>query len=51
MCRSVGVVKSFIQAVDPTHGDMAAIPGLDDDQVDAIIAYIRSEQERQGFER
>lgn len=32
-------------------GDMAAIPGLDDAEVDAIIGYIRSEQERQGFER
>ena len=32
-------------------GDMAAIPGLDDDQIDDVIAYIRSEQERQGFEQ
>lgn len=32
-------------------GDMAAIPGLDDDQIDEVIAYIRSEQERQGFEQ
>lgn len=31
-------------------GDMAAIPGLDDAQIDAIISYVRSEQERQGFE-
>jgi len=31
-------------------GDMAAIPGLDDGQIDAIIAYVRFEQERQGFE-
>jgi mono/diheme cytochrome c family protein len=32
-------------------GDMAAIPGLDDDEIDDIIAYVRSEQERQGFEQ
>lgn len=32
-------------------GDMAAIPGLDDDEIDDVIAYIRSEQERQGFEQ
>jgi mono/diheme cytochrome c family protein len=32
-------------------GDMAAIPGLDDNEIDDIIAYIRSEQERQGFEQ
>lgn len=32
-------------------GDMAAIPGLDDEEIDDVIAYIRSEQERQGFEQ
>ena len=32
-------------------GDMAAIQGLDDAQVAAIIGFVRSEQERQGFER
>lgn len=32
-------------------GDMAAIPGLNDDEIDDVIAYIRSEQERQGFEQ
>lgn len=31
-------------------GDMPAVAGLDDDEVDAIIAFIRSEQQRQGFE-
>ncbi|MEP1124670.1 MAG: cytochrome c [Ilumatobacter sp.] len=34
-----------------SFGDMAAIPGLDDSEVDDIIAYIRSEQTLQGFER
>ena len=32
-------------------GDMAAIPGLDDDEIDDVIAFIRSEQERLGFEQ
>lgn len=32
-------------------GDMAAIPGLDDDEIEEIISYVRSEQERQGFEQ
>ncbi len=31
-------------------GDMVAIPGLDDDQIDAIIGYVRSEQQRRGFD-
>ena len=34
-----------------TFGDMEAIPGLDDAQIDAIIDHVRSEQERQGFEQ
>jgi len=33
-----------------TFGDMPPVEGLDDDQVDAIIAYIRDVQEREGFE-
>lgn len=32
-------------------GDMAPIPDLDDAEIDDIIAYIRAEQERQGFDR
>lgn len=32
-------------------GDMAAVPGLDDEEIDDIIDFIRSEQERQGFEQ
>ena len=31
-------------------GNMPALPGLSDTDVDEIIAFIRSEQERQGFE-
>ncbi|MFW2333986.1 c-type cytochrome [Ilumatobacter sp.] len=33
-----------------SFGDMAPIPGLDDDQIDAIIDYVRAEQQREGFE-
>ena len=32
-------------------GDMAPITGLDNDAIDDVIAYVRSEQERQGFEQ
>jgi mono/diheme cytochrome c family protein len=32
-------------------GDMAPITGVDDDAIDDVIAYVRSEQERQGFEQ
>lgn len=32
-------------------GDMPPVEGLDDGEVEAIIAYIRSEQETEGFER
>jgi mono/diheme cytochrome c family protein len=39
--------------VTPHHwdfGPMPAVSGLDDDEVNAIIAYIREVQEREGFE-
>lgn len=32
-------------------GDMEAVEGLNGDDVEAVIAYVRAEQERQGFER
>ena len=32
-------------------GDMPPVEGLTDDEVDAIIAFVRSEQEAEGFER
>lgn len=31
-------------------GDMAPVAGLDDDEIDAIIAFIREQQELHGFE-
>ena len=30
---------------------MPPVEGLDDEQIEAVIAFIRSEQERLGFER
>ena len=32
-------------------GDMEPIEGLSDDDVEAVIAFVRAEQQRQGFER
>ena len=32
-------------------GDMPPVEGLDDEQIEAVIAFIRLEQERLGFER
>ena len=32
-------------------GDMEPVEGLSDDDVEAVIAYVRSEQQRQGFEQ
>ena len=47
--------RSAIANGAPQHhwgfGDMPAIEGLTTEQVDDVIAYIRSEQERNGFER
>lgn len=31
-------------------GDMPPVPGLTDDEVDAIIAFVREQQELHGFE-
>lgn len=31
-------------------GDMEPVEGLSNDDVEAVIAYVRAEQERQGFE-
>ncbi len=46
--------ESAIANGAPRHhwsfGDMPAVPGLDETEVAAVIAYIRSEQQRQGFE-
>jgi len=32
-------------------GDMEPVDGLTDDEVEAVIAFVRAEQERQGFEQ
>jgi mono/diheme cytochrome c family protein len=31
-------------------GDMPSVRGLDDDEIDAIITFVRAEQDEQGFE-
>lgn len=47
--------RSAIANGAPQHhwnfGDMEPVEGLSDDDVEAVIAYVRAEQERQGFER
>lgn len=32
-------------------GDMEPVHGLTEDEVEAVIAFVRAEQERQGFEQ
>ena len=47
--------RSAIANGAPQHhwnfGDMQPVDGLSDDDVEAVIAFVRAEQERQGFER
>ena len=46
--------SAILQGAQQHHwnfGDMAAITGLDNDEIDDVIAYVRSEQERQGFDQ
>ncbi len=46
--------RSAIANGAPQHhwnfGNMPPIPGLSEDDVDAVIAYVRAEQQRQGFD-
>jgi mono/diheme cytochrome c family protein len=46
--------RSAVREGVPEHhwdfGPMPAVPGLDDDEITAIIAHIRSVQAREGFE-
>lgn len=46
--------RSAIRNGSPAHhwtfGDMPPVAGLDDDQVEAIITFIRERQEAEGFE-
>lgn len=48
---------SFRKAIatgSPAHhwsfGDMAPVPGLSEDEIVSVIAYVRSVQQREGFE-
>jgi mono/diheme cytochrome c family protein len=43
-------VRNGVRAHHFDYGDMPAIPGLSDEEVADITAYIRSVQEREGFE-
>ncbi len=47
--------RSAIANGVPQHhwpfGDMPPVEGLNAEEVEAVIAFIRSEQERQGFQR
>jgi mono/diheme cytochrome c family protein len=47
--------RSAIANGTPQHhwpfGDMPPIAGLNDEEVEAVIAFIRTEQERYGFEQ
>ena len=47
--------RSAIANGAPQHhsnfGDMEPVEGLSDDDVEAVIAFVRAEQERQGFEQ
>src|SRR5918998_3610531 len=46
--------RAAIRDGAPQHhwrfGDMPPVEGLDHDQIDAVIAYVREVQEREGFE-
>lgn len=46
--------RSAIANGSPQHhwdfGDMDPVDGLSDDDVEAVIAFVRTEQERLGFE-
>ena len=46
--------RAAIREGSPQHhwrfGDMPPVEGLDDAEIDAVIAYVREVQEREGFE-
>lgn len=43
-------VRKGVAAHHWSFGPMLPVPGLDDDEVEAIIRYIREVQQREGFE-
>lgn len=45
-----GAITNGVRAHHWNFGDMAPIEGLDDDEIDAIIEFVRQEQEEHGFE-
>jgi hypothetical protein len=54
-CTGHGCLENAIANGSPQHhwnfGDMEPVDGLTDDEVEAVIAFVRTEQERQGFEQ
>ncbi len=42
--------KNGVPAHHWTFGDMPAIPGISDDEIAAVTAYVRSVQEAEGFD-
>ena len=46
----VSAIENGAQAHHWGFGDMAPVSGLDDDEIAAVIAYIRDQQEANGFE-
>jgi cytochrome c len=43
-------VSNGVRAHHWNFGNMPAVPGVKGDDLDDVIAYIRSEQQKQGFE-
>ncbi len=43
-------IREGVRAHHWNHGDMPAIPDIDDDEILEVISYIRAVQEDQGFE-
>lgn len=43
-------IENGAQAHHWDFGDMAPVPGLNDDEINAVIAFIRHQQQAQGFE-
>ena len=48
---AAGLVGALVAACGSSDSTTASSDDLDDDEIEAIIDYVRAEQERQGFER
>jgi mono/diheme cytochrome c family protein len=45
-----GAIEQGVRAHHWNFGDMAPVSGLDDDEIDLIIAFVRDQQAEHGFE-